>query len=168
VPYKDPEKQRECHRKWREANRERQRAYDKAYLAANREKRTAQNKAWYEENKGRADATDKAWREANPDKTRASCARHRSRKLSARPSWVSPESMMIDCPTDHHLDHIHPLAGALYQGDDPAWKDKRITCGLDVPWNVWPMLASDNCSKGTKLDLGLLDWWDHSDAYRPQ
>ena len=41
MPYKDPDKARECQRRSRERNRERVRAYNKAWAAANPEKRTA-------------------------------------------------------------------------------------------------------------------------------
>lgn len=96
MPYKDPEKRKECHRKsnkvYREKNleelrakaRERwaknnppkpkkpprtdeeRRAYQRAYCQANKERVTASTKKWQEENKERVRELVKAWQKNNP------------------------------------------------------------------------------------------------------
>lgn len=62
----------------------------------------------------------------------------------ATPSWLSTEdklkirNMYINCPKEHHVDHILPLKG-------------QNISGLHVPWNLQWLPAKVNLSKGNKV-----------------
>lgn len=99
----------------------------------------------------------RAWREANPknyekykqrkrtpEESAINCARQRTRKLSATPSWVDWKMIfayykMAGALTQltgvrYSVDHIMPLAG-------------ENACGLHVPWNLQVMPLSINIAK---------------------
>jgi hypothetical protein len=48
MPYKDPEKQREADRRWREANPEKAREVNRRWRAANPEKQREATRRWHE------------------------------------------------------------------------------------------------------------------------
>jgi len=71
-------------------------------------------------------------------------AKRRARQLEARPPWVEAHlfrPIYEECVRksretgiEHHVDHIVPLQG-------------KNVCGLDVPWNLQILKASENCAK---------------------
>lgn len=147
----NPEQAREANRratrKYREANPEQARASGRKYREANPEKGCK-------------------WREANSEKRRANQATRRARKLNACPPWADLAaiahleaarwvyaSLMLVDESEVHLDHIVPLrASQVVDG-----KLTQIASGLHVEANLTFKLASDNTSKGCKLDESELD-----------
>lgn len=78
-------------------------------------------------------------------------AMRHARKLKATPKWLSDEhrylikAIHIKCKAlsnatnvQHHVDHIVPLQG-------------KLVCGLNVPWNLQILTATDNCKKSNKV-----------------
>jgi len=93
----------------------------------------------------------KKWKEANIGKVKADKAKRKSRVALATPSWLSPlqieaiqhayfmADLRSQCFDDkYHVDHIIPICG-------------DNVCGLNVPWNLEVIKASENTSKGKKL-----------------
>jgi len=68
MPYKDPEKRRECQRKRREQNKEKIQEYKKEYYENNKEKILKRNKEWDEKNKEKKIKKNKEYREKNKKK----------------------------------------------------------------------------------------------------
>jgi len=66
MPYKDPEKAREYHRKWRKENPEKHREASRKWRAAN----TEYGKKWRKENPEKNREYQKKWYAANPEKQR--------------------------------------------------------------------------------------------------
>mgnify|MGYP003133391107 CR=1 FL=1 len=101
----------------------------------------ATKQRWKRENADRLPEINRQWRLANPDKVRAGAARYRERIRRATPPWadVAEIKAFYDRrPEGHHVDHIHPLAGANF-------------CGLNVMWNLQYLPAAEHRKKGTKL-----------------
>ena len=66
MPYKDPEKQKEYMKKWRQENKAHKRECDKNWLAENPEYKKEYNKKWNAENP----EYKKKWREENKEKVK--------------------------------------------------------------------------------------------------
>jgi hypothetical protein len=81
---------------------------------------------------------------------RALAARRRADKLKATPPWQSSEELDAiyeDRPDGFHVDHIHPLKG-------------KLSCGLNVPWNLQYLPDTDNISKSNHMTQpGYFDWF---------
>jgi hypothetical protein len=83
----------------------------------------------------------KLWRDNNPERRHIRIARVRK----ATPYWVDIDEMIrvyANRPEGHHVDHIIPIIGK-YDG-------VHVVCGLNVPWNLQYLSASENSSKGCK------------------
>ena len=66
-----------------------------------------------------------------------------SRQKDATPPWVSRKELRRiyeNCPSGHHVDHIHPL------------KHPQL-CGLHVPWNLQYLPAEENLRKYNRLEI---------------
>ena len=64
MPYKDPEKQREADRRWREANPEKAREVNRRWRAANPEKQREATRRWHEANPEKGREQIRRWRDA--------------------------------------------------------------------------------------------------------
>ena len=82
-------------------------------------------------------------------------ARNRIRKArlrAAMPPWVNKNAieavyleareLTVRTGLAYHVDHIIPLKG-------------QNVCGLHLPWNLQVITASENLSKGNKLEQGV-------------
>lgn len=91
------------------------------------------------------------WRIKNLDRMAAHSAAYRSRRAQATPGWLAENDMndmvaifamserISRCTgIRHEVDHIVPLKG-------------ESVCGLHVPWNLAPVPARFNRSKGNRL-----------------
>lgn len=78
-------------------------------------------------------------------------AMRHARKLKATPAWLSTEhkeaislfykkakALSTHTSTQHHVDHIIPLKG-------------KLVSGLNVPWNLQILTATENCKKSNKV-----------------
>jgi hypothetical protein len=169
MPYKDPEAKKANAKAHYEVNKVRILAATKAYYEANRESTAATQKVWRATNKGRKAAVNKAWDAANPEKVRAYQVAYgktprglavrrayqafrRALKLKATPPWADREELnaiWMGRHEGHHVDHIHPLKG-------------KLSCGLNVPWNLQYLPEKVNVSKKNKLPPpGMFDWAGH-------
>lgn len=110
----------------------------KVWKTANRERKRALDKAYHERNK------------ANPEylaRRRHNEANRRARRLQATPGWLTPEhkeqikQLYINCPPDHHVDHVIPLKG-------------NSVSGLHVPWNLQWLPGIVNRVKSNKVNNG--------------
>ena len=70
MPYKDPEKQREADRRWREANPEKVREAHRRWREANPEKQREATRRWHEANPEKGREQIRRWREANLERAR--------------------------------------------------------------------------------------------------
>lgn len=122
---------------------------------------------WRAENLGRARANTLAWSKRNPDrraeiarlwarkarvKRRAysamMCSLRKRRMMACTPKWVDRKEMLAfyiearrladETGVQHHVDHIMPIAGGY-------------SCGLNVPWNLRVITASENARKYNDL-----------------
>jgi hypothetical protein len=115
---------------------------------------------------------------------RAHVAARRAAKLSATPPWQSFRELVDTnegCPEGHDMDHLHPLKGEHWRGkwepgDSLLWLLKlpddaedidgnpistRVSCGLNIPINLWPLEASTNSSKSNRpVGADLFNWWN--------
>lgn len=120
--------------------------------AENRDRVSASRKRWYEKNKEKADATARKYAQENPEWKAAQCAKRRSRKLRACPSWLTSEQLteieafyreakklFKETNIPHHVDHIIPLQG-------------KCVSGLHVPWNLQILTASENSRKNNRYE----------------
>ena len=148
------------------ANKERILARNAEYRAANPEKIKAILATWYSENKDRHNAYGREWWSKNSEAVKPvtrkyyrankhifieGAAIRRARKKSACPPWLTMDDrrkmraiykesarLSIETGIQHHVDHIHPLAG-------------KYSCGLHVPWNLQILTASENQAKYNRL-----------------
>lgn len=123
-----------------------------AWHKANRDRVAASRKRWYEKNKKYADEQSRKYAQENPEWKAAQCAKRRSRKLRACPSWLTQEQLdeievfykeakqrFKETGIPHHVDHIVPLQG------------KKVS-GLHVPWNLQILSASENSKKNNRYE----------------
>jgi hypothetical protein len=119
--------------------------------AKNLARNNAVKKDWAERNESKVKKARKKWKEENIGKVKADKARQKERVAQATPKWLSSLQLaamehayfMADLRTQclddyYHVDHIIPIRG-------------ENVCGLNVPWNLEVIRASENLSKGNKL-----------------
>lgn len=156
----------ECHMATRRANMRKARlnrpdeikARKKAEYSRNKVKRAIRVKAYSLANRSKLRDQSADYRKRKPEVHRAIGSARRARRRGATPPWVT-EAMKLEMKSIHQLavsmtkeigqrvdvDHIVPLDG-------------KIVCGLHVPWNLRPLLHSENASRTkmfTEPDLGL-------------
>lgn len=94
---------------------------------------------------------DRLWAKKNPGLNRAKAAKFRTqRPKSLLKSDLDEIKFVYNCcvvwakltKVEHHVDHIVPLRG------------KEVS-GLHVPWNLRIIPASENLSKGNRLDPNI-------------
>lgn len=120
--------------------------------AENRDRVAAARKRWYEKNKQKNAENARKYAKENPGWKASHCAKRRSRKLLACPSWLTQEQLkeieifykeakrlFKETGIPHHVDHIVPLQG------------KRVS-GLHVPWNLQVLTASANSRKNNSYE----------------
>ncbi len=81
------------------------------------------------------------YREANRSKIRARTKMRKQRIIQATPSWADYRSLLefyINCPKDHHVDHVIPLKG------------KNVS-GLHIIENLQYLPAAENIKKSNKF-----------------
>lgn len=94
----------------------------------------------------------KEWSKKNRYKKNASEGKRRAIQIQACPSWLSKDDvkliestyamarwLTLTCFQNYHVDHIIPL-------------NNSKVCGLHVPWNLQILSATDNMSKGNRLE----------------
>lgn len=148
-------------RQWRAANRERDREAKRRRRAADPERELAQARARRAADPERACAQSRARYAADPERSRAQGrayrALYRAAELNATPPWQSRDELAAiwaACPDGYAVDHIHPLKG-------------KLSCGLNVAYNLQYLPASVNTAKSNRRPPpGYLDWFDH-DAEKP-
>ena len=133
----NPEKFTESAIRFRQENPERYKSYQKDYRENNKEK--------FRE-------YAKKWQKNNPEKKAHWVALRRNRKSKRTPTWLTDghikdikkkyeEARILTNKTgiEYHVDHIFPLNGESFSG-------------LHVPWNLQVIPATDNLSKGNRLN----------------
>lgn len=131
----NPDKRREWHRKananWRLNNPE---ASKELYKRSN-----ANRRPWTKEDGKRHYQKYKAY-------FKQSAMEREAHVKQATPPWINRDDLIKvyqDCPEAYHVDHIIPLRGVTPEG----WR----VSGLNVPWNLQYLPASENLSKGNRV-----------------
>jgi hypothetical protein len=146
-------------------------AYGARHYVAHREEKAAYQKARLQTPRGRA-------------LNRAHVTARRAAEGRATPPWQSFRELVDiyeGCPEGHAIDHLHPLKGRHWRGkwqpgDSLLWLLKlpddaedifgnpistRVSCGLNIPINLWLLETSINSSKSNRpVDPGLFNWWN--------
>lgn len=138
MPYRCPERRRECLKRWIEQHPERVREIKAKSAAKHREAKRVYNAAWKRANRARVLANTRA-RQAG--------------LKAATPSWVNREAVVrfyemaaaftVAYGQRFEVDHIIPLRG-------------KAVCGLHVPWNLRVAPAAENRAKGARIDLDAI------------
>lgn len=119
----------------------------RAWRLANLEKARAISRSWWENSSGKEYSKD------HRGEIRAHKMMHKIAKTSAMPPWVDRKAILafyaaaqrrtIETGIPHHVDHIYPLQGRGFNG-------------LHVPWNLQILTATENMSKGNRIDASAL------------
>lgn len=140
-------------KKWRLANPEKALYAVRNWSVKNKDKVNSYSENWRKNNKNYDKERKRKWRNSNPEKVKAwytdnperyrkTSANRRAQKLRATPHWADLEKIeeiYLNCPVDHHVDHIIPLKGKR--------DGKHVVCGLHVPHNLQYLTAAENLSK---------------------
>lgn len=155
--YKNREKILAKEKKRRDNNKEKESKRSKRYYQSHKGERSSYAKKWRAERANICKEINRNWRSNNKEKTRFYSFKYRSAKLFATPPWINADhekqmalmyilakSLESNTGKKFEVDHIIPLCGENF-------------CGLNVPWNLRVIPASENRSKGNKLtpELGL-------------
>lgn len=163
MPYKDPAKQIEAQKKWRQSHKDVLKARSAQWYIDNKDQHKTNREAWLETHKNyyveyRAKYRDtsikkqREWYYSNPDRVQANRHRRRAREmlaegtfsdndLSARLLEFNHKCWVPGCSKSYeHLDHGIPL--------------KRH--GTNYINNIFPMCEFHNIQKGTKT---LGEYW---------
>lgn len=120
---------------------------------SNKIKAKEQRKKRYLENKEREKQKMRSYYDSNKTEYYARNALRRSIRISASPSWLTPEDKEViaslyseaqrlteSTGEPWHVDHIVPLQG-------------KTVCGLHVPWNLQVITATENLAKNNRFDV---------------
>lgn len=137
---------KEYFQNWYIENKERILDQKKDYYIENKEHIKERNKvyikSWREENKEHEKIYNSKYKKENKEKVRANNSKRRANKIKALPSWADLDSIKqiyLNCPKEHHVDHIIPLKNDL-------------VCGLHVPDNLQYLTATENLNKHNKFE----------------
>jgi hypothetical protein len=108
---------------------------------------------WREQNKERHLLNNKRWKSENAPRNTMRQAKRVSAQKMATPSWLTAIDLAImqemydiaaarnvQTAVSHHVDHIFPLKGENFSG-------------LNVPWNLRVITASENTRKKNKFPV---------------
>jgi hypothetical protein len=161
MPYKDPRRRADCRRRWAEKNPEKVRNAHKKFNDANVEARRVyvrpNKKAYYQEYFKRRYSTDVKFRVAHLLRRRLAAALHGNHKagsavrdlgctipeLKAHLEQRFQPGMSWDNHGAWHIDHVKPLAS--FDLTDAVQVQKA--CNYS---NLQPLWAGDNLKKGAK------------------
>jgi 5-methylcytosine-specific restriction endonuclease McrA len=135
--------------KWRAENKEK----IVSYRAEHKEEAATYNLNYLAKHKDEIHARQKEYKKANSGKVNALTAKRLACKINATPKWLNETQLLEiqdiyvkaarltkETGIKHQVDHIIPLQGKLVRG-------------LHVPWNLQILTASENLSKGNKVDF---------------
>lgn len=138
-------------------NRELVIAKSKEYQIKNAAKRSEYHKEWRAKNIEKKAAGDKSWRTRNAPKVNAYGMARYTRKMNARPDWLSAIQLAqiqeaydvalacsVQTGVPHEVDHVFPLKG-------------RGFSGLHVPWNLRVITFTENRSKRNTFPVEYID-----------
>ena len=116
MPYKDPEANRACQKKYYEENKEKVKARQKKYKEENPEKVKAAKKKYRDENPEKVKAAFEKWRDENPEKCRASEQASSEKYRANMKKTQSSVVYMIECRATNKY----------YIGQTSLWFTQRI------------------------------------------
>lgn len=136
-------------RAYKEANKDRLNEKRKEYLAKNPGKRLEWQRDWTSKNKDRVKERRQKWLDNGGRARKALLQVQRDKAIKiATPSNISNDQLLPlykkaaqltkKTGTSHQVDHYYPVKG-------------KTVCGLNVPWNMQVITASENWSKGNKM-----------------
>lgn len=108
---------------WAKANPDKVRECNKRYRAANKEKLKAYNKQWAQNNAGKVTAYARAYQLA---KQRA------APKWLTTEQWLKIEEFYVNRPDGYHVDHIVPLKGKNVSGLHVPWNLQYLRAAENI------------------------------------
>jgi len=137
-------------REWYAANREQALLSDKQSRERNLEKFLIRERESYAKRADRRKETGKEWRTKNKDRVAFHASKRRSALAQRTPEWLTDDDfeamaaffnearrMTEALGVLHHVDHIIPLKG-------------KTVSGLNVPWNLQVLSATENLKKSNR------------------
>lgn len=88
------------------------------------------------------------WRKKYPEKAAAKTVRYYASKISATPKWVDRNNFL---PFYELAQHMTKSTGIPHEVDHIIPLKNNLVCGLNVPWNLRVIPASQNRSKRNLL-----------------
>lgn len=147
---RNPGGQAKADKAWYERNRDRKLQSDREKRLANLDVYLQRERESYARNRAARSARGKRWREANKHRVAFHAALRRAAVAERTPAWLTEEdftaidrffykaarmSQIVGVP--YHVDHVVPLRG-------------KLVSGLNVPWNLQVLPATDNLKKNNK------------------
>ena len=134
------------------ANAAHYKALNKEWRLANKDLMDGYMKKYRQSEKGKLTRREESRRSYHSGYRKAWNGGRRRGIIQATPKWVDKEvlkKIYRERPAGYHVDHIMPLRG-------------KNACGLNVPWNLQYLPASENLRKSNKL-LGGTEGLEASD-----
>lgn len=123
----------------------------KAYMVEYRAKRKSEGFKYVLNEDQKQSCRDAAakWQRENPDRVRLKLTLRKKKVKQATPTWVTKETLL---PYYTAATNLEKVTGAKYHVDHiiPFVHDK--VCGLNVPWNLQVIPASDNIKKSNSFE----------------
>lgn len=112
---------------------------------------SASRKKWYLENKEMVFAKAREYANKNPAWKASHCAKRRTQKLNAKPSWLTEEHLFYIEEAYHLSNKRKQLTNITWNVDHIIPLQGKKVCGLHVPWNLQVITSSENFRKGNRI-----------------
>lgn len=117
-----------------------------------RVKAKEQRKKRYLENKEREKQKMCSYYVSNKTEYYARNALRRSMRISASPSWLTPEDREVMASLYSKAQHLTESTGEPWHVDHIVPLQGKTVCGLHVPWNLQVITAAENLSKNNRFE----------------
>lgn len=116
----------------------------RSWYERNKEKKREASRQWRAQNKERKSLVDKEWKSSNRDRTRQHNSKRRALQRGAVPEWLTEAHLQAKSAFYEEAVRMESESGIYYHVDHIVPISNR---GLDVPWNMQILEASENKRK---------------------